>query len=99
MHYHKRFPYAPRLALQRCYMHVAFISTNALHSYGTMAIGVCQKAAFCPVGSITLTWQSYRPGVRPLKGILRRTGIAREVRERPSVTAAGGVWSTFTPSR
>ena len=30
--------------------------------YGTSMTGACQNAPFCPVGSNTVTWQSYLPG-------------------------------------
>lgn len=32
--------------------------------YGTSTIGACQNAAFCPVGSSIVTWQSYFPGAK-----------------------------------
>ena len=63
--------------------------------YGTMAIGTCQKAAFRPVASVTLTCQSYRPGGRSRSGMLMRTGIARDVRAIGPVTAIGCVSTAF----
>jgi len=44
--------------------------------YGTSRTGACQKAAFRPLGSTTLTWQSYRPGGSLFSVRLKPSGSA-----------------------
>src|SRR5689334_22702254 len=36
----------------------ALTSRDVVIRQGTIAIGACQNATFCPVGSSTVTWQS-----------------------------------------
>src|SRR5579863_8026137 len=48
-------------------------------------MGVCQNAAFCPVGSRIVTWQVYSPGATAASGMSKRMGHGPE-----AVGHAGG---------
>ena len=55
-------------------------------SYGTSITGACQKAAFCPVGSRTVTWQLYSPSGNFDKDKLNFSGNAFDLGSNPSTT-------------
>lgn len=57
----------------------SFCSYEILAGYGTTAIGACQNAARSLAGSITVTWQSSRPGGTSPSGIVNRTRIGFDV--------------------
>jgi hypothetical protein len=66
-----------------------------LESQGTSFTGARQNVAFCPVGSNTLTWQSYMPGASSFSGILKFKGIVLRRFVIPSTTLIGCVSKAF----
>ena len=67
--------------------------------YGTSTMGACQKAAFCPDGSSTVTWQSYLPGARLFRPMLKCSGMIFTRLFEPSDTLIGGVSNAFVCPR
>ena len=58
-------------------------------------IGARQNAAFCPVGSSTVTWQSYSPGGSWFSAMLKLRGIVFNRLSNPLVTSIGCVSNAF----
>src|SRR5947209_12883491 len=54
-------------------------------TYWAMTIGARQKFAFAVVGSTTVTWQSYLPGLRPAELTLKLNAVT------PRRVAASGL--------
>src|ERR1700692_3033019 len=68
-------------------------------AYGMSMIGACQNAAFCPVGSSTVTWQLYCPGGSLLSDRLNFNGTVFSLLASPSDTGSGSVSNTFVCPR